>query len=1299
MDPVRYRILGSAQALRPDGTPVPVGGARLRALLTVLALRAGRTVPAGVLVEEVWDGDPPVDAAGALQALVGRLRRALGAGAIASAEGGYRLTAAPDDVDLHRFERLTGEGVRALADGDPAKAAVVLDDALALWRGPALADLPDRTAESARWDTRRLDALRARHTAALSLGHAEQFLPELTALCDTHPLDEPLQALRLRALRAAGRTAEALAAYEEVRRLLAERLGVDPGPELRALHGELLRPEEWEGRTGHGGGAGRGGWASGGAGEGRGLGEDRGGGPGRGGWANREAGEDRGGWPNREGGEAPESREGRGGQADRETRGAGGGTPAGGHGHGSGRWPTGPGGAAQQGPSGTTPGPGDTEAHGPVGSRARGGADRAAGPGAGSPAAPAPGTPARTPAAAAPTRTSSGAAPFAPASIGGTTAAPAAYGTAGVASAAPGADTAGPAVSDSATPAPPTSDSIAPTSQPPGNLRARLTSFVGREADIDAIRGDLGAARLVTLLGPGGAGKTRLSQEAAETVRYAARDGVWLAELAPVDDPDAVPEAVLTAVGARETVLYGAGAEAMRAGAERHDDPVDRLAEHCGRRRMLIVLDNCEHVVDAAARLVEELLERCPELTVLATSREPLGVPGELLRPVEPLPEPVALRLLADRGAAARPGFRVEDDPEACAEICRRLDGLPLAIELAAARLRMLTPRQIADRLDDRFRLLTSGSRTVLPRQQTLRAVVDWSWDLLDAEERDVLCRLSVFAGGCDLAAAEAVCGPFALDAIGSLVDKSLVVAAPSGDGDMRYRLLETVAEYAGERLAETGRRAETQRAHLTYYRELARTTDALLRGPGQLDAIALLEREYENLRTALRHAVTERDEQEAICLVLSLSWYWQMRDARIEARNWCVEVMALGPDPFTAPVRRANPVWQRCTDVPPPLTGELLAEARRGVHLAHLACMDTELDAWESPAAKEKLRLITEVYEPGLPQTCRTPGMLWFYAVMLSGMVDRLPGILDACVDTCRSTPGMEWELAAVLQMRANLLANRSDWAGDASRDAAESLAIYQRIGDLWGTAEALSARGEANERVGDYQRAAADYESAIGHAERLGARAQMAVLSARLGAALMEAGETERGEQVLRDVLESRDVSGTEALPAARMFLAARLAMTDRIPEAREQLRLLREQFEIAHFVIFDAFILGSEAWLELVDGKYELGLDLTRQALERAADPLSETMAPHMRPLYLAMAAIGLAETDGAARARDGARCLGAARAKLPPGHVATSMENEVYRRAEHHTRTALGDEAYEAAHAEGGSLSLVEAAALV
>ncbi|KUL21635.1 AfsR/SARP family transcriptional regulator [Streptomyces regalis] len=1211
MDPVRYRILGTTQVLRPDGTPVAVGGARLRALLTVLALRGGRTVPATLLVDEVWDGEPPADATGALQALVGRLRRALGADAVVSAEGGYRLAAASDDIDLHRFERLAGEGTRALADGDPAKAAVVLDDALALWHGPALADLPDRTAEAARQETRRLDALRARHTAALALGHAEQSLPELTALCDTHPLDEPLQALRLRALRDAGRTAEALVAYEDVRQLLADRLGSDPGPELRALHGELLRP----GQATHGAGA-----------------EPR----------TRDGLRPAHGAPRTDrDGQAARPR----GDADAGARRAG----SGGTGTGApGTWTD-----AGAGASGKSTG---------AGSRTSGAWTDA---GAGS----------RTPG------TSTG--PDVPADPDAR------------ALAAPDR----PRTLDSGT-GRGESPAAAPTPPPPtGNLRARLTSFVGREPDIEAIRGDLTTARLVTLLGPGGAGKTRLSQEAAESVRDGAPDGVWLAELAPVDDPEAVPEAVLTAVGARETVLYGAGAEAMRAGSDRHDDPVERLAEHCGKRRMLLILDNCEHVVEAAARLAEELLERCPELTVLATSREPLGVPGELLRPVEPLPEPSALRLLADRGAAARPGFRIEGDPEACAEICRRLDGLPLAIELAAARLRVLTPRQIADRLDDRFRLLTSGSRTVLPRQQTLRAVVDWSWELLDEGEREVLRRLSVFAGGCDLAAAEAVCGAVALEALGSLVDKSLVVAAPSNDGEMRYRLLETVAEYAGERLDESGQRAQAARAHLTYYRELARTTEPLMRGAGQLVAVQRLERESENVRAALHHAVALRDEQEAMCLVLSMAWYWQMRDQRIVSRNWCREVQDLGPDPFTEPVRPAAPVWERCTATPPPWTGEVLAEARRGVHLVHLACMDTELEAWQTPERQNKLRVIGQTYEPGLPQGCRFPGSLWFYAVLLTGNMARVREIADAAIDTCRRVPGYEWDLAAGLQMRANLLANRTEWSGDATRDADESLAIYRRLGDLWGTAEALAARAEAHERRGEYRAAAADYQAAIEHAELLGARAQVGVLCARLAAVLIEGGEAERGERLLREVIDQGSGGTDQAMPFARLILAGRLGMTDRVPEAREHLRLLREEFKIAYFIIFDAFILGAEAWLDAVDGRYPESMDRIRRALERAEDPLSQAIAPQMRSAYLTIAAFALARVDGGCRARDAARCLGAADALLPPRHVASSQEREVRDRAVARTRAVLGDAAYEAAYAEGGALSSEEAAALI
>ncbi|OEJ38810.1 hypothetical protein BGK70_12195 [Streptomyces agglomeratus] len=1110
---MRYRILGPTQALRDDGTPVAVGGARLRALLTVLALRPGRTVTAGALTDEVWNGEPPADATGALQALIGRLRRALGHAAIASADGGYRLCAAPEDVDLYRFERLAREGAAALEHGAPAKAAELLDEALGLWHGPALAGLPDRSAEAARWETRRLAARRARLTALLALGRAEETLPELAALCDDHPLDEHLHALRLRALRDTGRTAQALAAYDELRRDLVSRLGTDPSPSLRALHAELLA------------------------------------------------------------------------------------APA--------------------------PGPWDEPTTAPQ---------------AAVPHTPAPGAPAPD-VAPAPERASAH-----------------------------------------------------------GNLCARLTSFVGRESDIAAITADLGRARLVTLLGPGGAGKTRLSQEAAEAADGAWRDGTWLAELAPVDDPDTVPEAVLVALGARETVLRGAGAEELRA-ADRHgDDPLVRLVEHCARRQMLILLDNCEHVIDAAARLAEELLARCPGVTVLATSREPLGVPGEIVRPVEPLPDPMALRLFAERGAAAKPGFRTDDDPAAAAEICRRLDGLPLAIELAAARLRMLTPRQIADRLDDRFRLLTGGSRTVLPRQQTLRAVVDWSWDLLDEEERAALRALSVFAGGCDLAAAEAVIGPDALDLLGSLVDKSLVVATPSGDGAMRYRLLETVAEYAAERLDEAGERPTAERRHLVHFRELVRHADPLLRGREQLACMSRLQVEYENLRTALRRAVAARDEHEALCLVLSLAWYWTIRGLRADARHWSGAAAALGPDPFAPPSVPAPALHERCTDAPPPMAHEQLLEARRGARLIHLASMNHELDQWTTEEAAAWLRRVTEVYRPGLPQTCRMPGTHWLYAIMLTGSPGQLYEVANETVAACREY-GYVWELAMALQLRANLLANRSDWAGDASRDADESLEIFTRIGDAWGAAEAMAARAEARERKGEFALAAEDYRAAIGHADLLGAQTQVLLLRARLAGVLGETGDGEEAEAMLRDVLARVEHQGHESEPAARLFLAMRLGRTGRTAEGREQLELMRRSFNRPNLAIFEGFVIGLLAWMDNLDGRYDEALRQAREALERAREPLSRMVAPQMPAVHLMTAARALAGLGGPARARAAARLVGAYAGLLPPGHFVTAQDREALADAEAAARAALGDAAYEAAYAEGGGLTLDQAAALV
>ncbi|MFD6418478.1 BTAD domain-containing putative transcriptional regulator [Streptomyces sp. NPDC060194] len=1186
---MRYRLLGTTRAFDAEGVPVALGGVRLRALVTVLALRGGRTVPVGVLVDEVWGAgaDAPADAPAAVQALVARARRALGADAVLREDGGYRLDVRPDDVDVLRFERLVAEGTRAAEAGE---AAELLAEALGLWQDPALADLPDRQADAAALEHRLLDARRARWAAALELGEAEAALPELAALAAAHPLDEPLQALRLRALRDTGRGAEALAAYETVRRTLAGELGADPGAELRSLHAELLDATSADPS------------------------------PGRGPVRSAEAG-------------GAGSDVGRGGPVE-PARATGRSARA----------------AGAQGSQGAAPG--RATADGRV-SRA-GGAGGSQGP--------------AVSADTVPDRAAETGLP----SVGGLAAG---------AAVSPGAGA-----------------GRGPVPQPVGNLRGRLTSFVGREADIDAIRADLGRARLVTLLGPGGAGKTRLSQEAAEAAAAEGGwpDGVWLAELAPVDDPAHVTEAVVTAVRARETVLRGAGAEELRAVDRRAGDPLEQLVEHCAPRRMLLLLDNCEHVVESAARLAEQLLARCPQLTVLATSREPLGVPGEWVRPVGPLPADPALRLFAERAAAARPGFDPAEDPEAAREICRRLDGLPLAIELAAARLRVLTPRQIADRLDDRFRLLTGGSRTALPRQQTLRAVVDWSWDLLDAPERAGLRKLSVFARGCGVEAAEAVLGLDALDVLGSLVDKSLLVAAPAEDGAMRYRLLETVAEYAAERLDASAERPSAERAHLTYYRELARETDALLRGPGQTAAIATLETEYENLRTALRRAVAAGDEQEVLVLVHALSWYWQIRDLRTEARHWSRAACALGPDPFAPGEPAAEPVLARATDGPPPLSGEALREARRGVHLIALSGMDHDPLSWSTEEARARMERIAAAYRPGLPQVCRPPGFLWFYAVMISGPPGRLRELADACVATSREL-GWDWELASAYQQRAALLANRAELLPTARSDASEALRLFERIGDAWGVAEALSARGEAAERSGDYDQAIADFTAATGYAERLGAEGQVVLLRVRLGGSLIETGRGEEGEAVLRKILESERHGPQEAWPAARLFLAQRYGRTGRYAEAREQLATLMEGFGGGVLTIFEGIVLGLLSWVAYEEGCHEEALEHSRGALTRARDPLMEMVAPQVIGEQLTGTARVLSALG---RVEDAVRLLGAGDARLPEGHEPVGFDGEIRRRCVADVRAAFpgDDRAFAALHAGGGRLSLDEAAAL-
>ncbi|MEV0378815.1 BTAD domain-containing putative transcriptional regulator [Nonomuraea sp. NPDC050643] len=468
-----------------------------------------------------------------------------------------------------------------------------------------------------------------------------------------------------------------------------------------------------------------------------------------------------------------------------------------------------------------------------------------------------------------------------------------------------------------------------PASRHKGNVRAPRSSFIGREAELEQLAGLLGRARLVTLAGPGGAGKTRLATEAA--LRLGGEE-TWMVELASVSEPGEVAGAVLDTLGLREEhPVYrpdGLGGEGTQSrpdglGGEgtqyRPDGPGGRgtayrpdgdrgvavLAEELAGRRMLLVLDNCEHLLDAAATLAERLLTECPGLRILATSREPLNLPGEHLAPVPPLePPPVgadpakarrypSVRLLLDRATAARPSFTLDGgNVEAVVALCRRLDGMPLAIELAAARLRTMAPRQLADRLDDRFKLLTGGSRTALPRQQTLRAVVEWSWDLLEDEERVLARRLGVFAGGATLEAVEAVCGA-AADVLGALADKSLVQVSPEG----RYSMLETIRAYALERLEEAGEVTAYRRRHAAHLLELAERAVPELRTSAQTGWIERLTAERDDFAAALRWVLDERDTESALRLCAALNWYWWMRGYRQESAAWATQVLALAGD------------------------------------------------------------------------------------------------------------------------------------------------------------------------------------------------------------------------------------------------------------------------------------------------------------------------------------------------------------------------------------------------------------------
>ncbi|MDT7553435.1 MAG: hypothetical protein QOI16_1971 [Pseudonocardiales bacterium] len=663
---------------------------------------------------------------------------------------------------------------------------------------------------------------------------------------------------------------------------------------------------------------------------------------------------------------------------------------------------------------------------------------------------------------------------------------------------------------------------------PPSPRTAGLSSFVGRTADVDRIRALLRTARLVTLTGPGGAGKTRLAREAtfvpdgrraASASASAAFAGTSfgsaeavVAELAALTDGAQLPATVLAAVGEPELHL-GRAAEVP--------EPTARLLAALEGRDTILVLDNCEHLVAAVAAFTESLLLACPRLRVLATSREPLGIPGEALHPVDALAETDAVRLFTDRAVAVRPGFVFDDaTAPAVTEICRRLDGQPLPIELAAARLRTLSPAEIAARLDDRFRLLTMGARTALPRHQTLRAVVDWSWDLLDEAERTVARRLGVFAGGATLAAAEHVCGPDALDVLASLVDKSLVVAVPQADGPTRYRMLETIRAYAGEKLDAAGERPDAEASHAAFLLELVEEAEPHTRGPEQLRWLARLRAEGEEIDLALRRTIP-RDAATAHRIVDAMTWSWMVRGRMEEAARW---LLAL----------------------PPP--DERVPDSTRALTYAYLAVV--RLGTGDGAEAKRRVEQAIAV-AAALPEPWHPVLQLAAPVLALFGQQDRDP------IERLVAQTSDPWVRAFALAAQAQIAENQGeiDWQRPLIRAAHKE---FVALGDRFGLGMVVHALGDLEDTAGNYDAAAKAYDESIALARELGNEEDLPQFIARRAQLEARRGDLAAARAVLDTAVrpQTRGLFGVSAVvPLARAQIER---MAGNIDLARAQLAL---------------------------------------------------------------------------------------------------------------------------------------------
>ena len=720
----------------------------------------------------------------------------------------------------------------------------------------------------------------------------------------------------------------------------------------------------------------------------------------------------------------------------------------------------------------------------------------------------------------------------------------------------------------------------APAPMATGNLRERLSSFVGRRAELEELSEAARSSRLVTLIGPGGVGKTRLAVEAAATLRHEHRDGAWLVEFASVTEPDGVARAVAGALGAATAGLVGPPSP---------DSTVELIVRYLAGRSLLVVFDNCEHVIDQAAALAETLAGTVPGLRLIATSREPLGVPGEVLVSVGPLALLAAAELFVDRARAVRPGFTADGHTRPVIDdICRRLDGLPLALELAAARLRSLTLATLAERLDDRFRLLTVGARTALPRQQTLRAVVDWSYDLLFEDERRLFARLSVFAGGCGLDAAEAVCADDQvpageiLDVLSRLVDKSLV-ARPDAGREARFMQLQTLWQYGRDRLNESGEAGAMCARHGAYYRQMAEDAHEGLRGATGPMWRERLTSDLGNLRAALDWFIARGEADAALSLASGMAWLWFINSDCVEGARWLGDALgAKGP-------RRP----------------ELAATAQ--VWHGYFVCMAFSPDAGvpECDAAVTALRTSGD-------RARRAEALLFGATVLMRAQEpERSLGALSEAHDLLE--PGVHgWLLAVhdwIVAWNLTLLGQFDN----AEQAAQSSVERFDTQGDVWLSVDPLNILAGIAAARGDLDGASVAYEALLERCRAAGQRSFVLFILLRLAALRAKQGNDAAADGLYDEAIAcsfnpsvSADVMVGQAAVARRLGDLAR---------ARALLDAAGTYYRNSDLPAGQTGVLAGLAWWALSAGKADDAIVFAADACQAAAasgDPAVQLLA---------------------------------------------------------------------------------------